>query len=87
MKGTKNQIRNEFEENLNGLRICDYITRDEQEDIMDSFDEWAEEAKNGDTYYYYGNEYTVEDEEDEEDEEDDEEDSDDSSQKSRMLNQ
>jgi hypothetical protein len=54
------ELRNELEEYLNGLRMTDHITRDEQSGILDDFDKWAEEASIGDTYFYNGREYTLE---------------------------
>jgi hypothetical protein len=60
----KGELRDELEEYLNGLRICDYITRSEQSDILNDFDTWAETAKIGDTYFYDCNEYTLKEDED-----------------------
>jgi len=59
MNGTIYELKDELEEYLNGLRICDYITRPEQYEILDDFDEWASTATIGDTYYYDGNSYTI----------------------------
>ena len=56
----EDELRDELEEYLNGLCICDCITRNEQSDILDDFDTWTETAKIGDTYFYDGNEYTLE---------------------------
>ena len=53
-------IREELEEYLYGLVICDYITRKEKSEILDDFNKWAKDAKYGDTYYYDDQEYTLE---------------------------
>lgn len=57
-------LRDELDEYLHGLCICDYITRNEQSDVLDDFDAWVETAKIGDTYFYDGDEYTLEEDED-----------------------
>ena len=53
------ELRDKLEEYLNGLVICDYISRDKEFEVLEDFDKWAETAKAGDTYYYDGDEYTV----------------------------
>lgn len=53
------EIRGGLEAYLQGLVICDRITRDEQSEILDGFDKWSKDAKYGDTYYYDGKEYTL----------------------------
>ena len=55
----RDELREELEEYLNGLRIYDYITRKRQENIMADFDEWCKTSEIGDTYYYDGEEYTL----------------------------
>ena len=52
-------LRHEFYD-LHGYVICDYLSRDEAEAILDSFDKWAENANWGDDYVYDGNHYTLE---------------------------
>ena len=68
IRDNREELRNELEEYLNGLRICDDISRNEQYSILDDFDQWCKTATIGDTYYYDDNEYTLgpEDEEDDE---------------------
>lgn len=56
---SKEELREELEEQLRGNCICDFITRREMMSILDDFDKWAEDASNGDTYYYDGEEYTL----------------------------
>lgn len=51
------QLREELEEYLDGMRICDDITRKEESEILDDFDEWAKTAQNGDIYFYDGLRY------------------------------
>lgn len=60
-----NELHDELEEYLNGLRICDDITRNEQEEILDDFDKWCETAQIGDTYCYDGQRYTLAEADDE----------------------
>jgi hypothetical protein len=71
--GTDNrdELRNSLDEYLNGLRICDYITRDEQERVLDDFDTWCKTTKIGDTYFYDEQQYTLAESHDDSDEEDD----------------
>lgn len=58
-------IREKMEEDLNGLCICDYLTREDCEEYLENFDSWAETAKPGDTYracdfsYTYIPEYEI----------------------------
>ena len=68
MDGTISELRDSLEEYLHGLVICDYISRDEEDEVLNDFDSWAQTANIGDTYYYDDNSYTVSnfDEEDEE---------------------
>lgn len=53
------ELREELEEDLNGLCICDYISKKDVYEYLDDFDEWSETAKSGDTYYAQGFSYTV----------------------------
>ena len=71
--GTDNrdELRNDLDEYLNGLRICDYITRDEQGRVLDDFDTWCETAKIGDTYFYDAQQYTLAESHDDSDDEED----------------
>ena len=62
------EILDEMEDILRGECACDFITKEEMMDILDSVDEWLENAKPGDVYCYGNNEFILEaDEEDEED--------------------
>lgn len=54
------ELRDSLEDDLHGYVICDYLLRDETEDILDDFDEWAENADWGDDYVYDENYYTLE---------------------------
>lgn len=63
----RDELRNNLDEYLNGLRICDHITRDEQNGILDDFDAWCETAKIGDTYVYDEQRYTLAESHDEDD--------------------
>lgn len=56
------ELREQLEEYLQGLVVCDDITREEQGEVLDDFDNWAETAEYGDTYYYDDEEYTIESE-------------------------
>lgn len=62
MNGTVSELRNELEEALRGDCSCDYITKQEWMDTMEDFDRWAEKAENGESYYYNGSSYTLEEE-------------------------
>ena len=53
------ELREELEEYLHGLVICDYITKEDENEVLDDFDNWAEKASPGDTYYYDGESYTL----------------------------
>lgn len=53
------ELREQLEEYLHGLVICDDITRDEESDVLDNFDNWAKDAEYGDTYCYDGIDYTL----------------------------
>lgn len=66
----RDELRDDLNEYLNGLRICDYITRDEQERVLDDFDSWCKTAKIGDTYLYDGQQYTLAESQDDSDEDD-----------------
>lgn len=50
-------LRKDLEEDLNGLRICDYISRKDLNNYLKHFDEWSKTAKIGDAYYAQGFEY------------------------------
>lgn len=54
------ELRDSLKDDLHGYVICDYLSRDEAEDILDDFDEWAENADWGDDYVYDENYYTLE---------------------------
>lgn len=54
------KLYGKLEDDLHGYVICDYLSRDEAEDILDSFDKWAENANWSDDYVYDGNHYTLE---------------------------
>lgn len=51
--------KQELEDYLQGLAICDYITKYDMVAVLEDFDEWAKKAKLGDTYTYNGMEYTL----------------------------
>lgn len=53
------KLKEELDEYLHGLVICDYITRNEQSEILNDFDNWSSTAEYGDTYYHDGREYTL----------------------------
>jgi hypothetical protein len=53
------ELRCDLEEDLHGYVICDYLSRDDVDDILDSFDRWAETAGWGDNYVYDGKSYTL----------------------------
>lgn len=53
-------IREELEEYLQGLVINDYITRQEQIEVIDNFNNWAKDAQYGDVYYYDEEKYIME---------------------------
>ena len=61
MDGTISELRDSLEEYLHGLVICDYISRSEENEVLDDFDFWAQTADIGDTYYYDNDSYTVSD--------------------------
>lgn len=54
------ELRCNLEEDLHGYVICDYLSRDDVDNILESFDEWAETADWGDDYVYDENYYTLE---------------------------
>lgn len=54
------ELHGRLEDDLHGYVICDYLSRDEAEDILDSFDQWAENVDWGDDYVYNENHYTLE---------------------------
>lgn len=54
------ELHGRLEDDLHGYVICDYLSRDEAEDILDSFDQWAKNADWGDDYVYNENHYTLE---------------------------
>lgn len=54
------ELRCNLEEDLHGYVICDYLSRDDADNILESFDEWAETADWGDDYVYDENYYTLE---------------------------
>ena len=54
------KLYGKLEDDLHGYVICDYLSRDEAEAILDSFDKWAENTNWGDDYVYDGNHYTLE---------------------------
>ena len=54
------KLYGKLEDDLHGYVICDYLSRDEAEDVLNSFDKWAENANWGDDYVYDGNHYTLE---------------------------
>jgi len=54
----KSEIREELDQYLYGLVICDYITRKEQAAVLKDFDKWVKTAEDGEAYYYDGNPYT-----------------------------
>lgn len=54
------ELRAQLEEYLHGLVICDDITRDDEEDVLDNFDNWAKEANYCDIYQYDDIDYTLE---------------------------
>ncbi len=58
------EILEELEEYLNGLRICGYLNRKEQQEIMDDCEEWLKTAKPGDVYCYDGIDYELADDSD-----------------------
>ncbi len=62
----REDLREELEEYLQGLVICDDISKDDKYEILDDFDNWCVTAKDGDTYYYDAMEFTLEVEEDRE---------------------
>lgn len=59
MKNTVESLREELEVYLNGLVVMDDITRKDQEEVLDNFDEWAKTATIGDSYYYDNEVYTI----------------------------
>lgn len=54
------ELREKLHEDLNGLCICDYISKREVYEYLDDFDKWSETAKSGDTYYAQSFSYTYE---------------------------
>lgn len=54
------ELRCNLEEDLHGYVICDYLSRDDADNILESFDEWDETADWGDDYVYDENYYTLE---------------------------
>lgn len=52
-------IREELEEYLQGLVINDYITRQEEIEVIDNFNNWAKDAQYGDVYYYDEEKYIM----------------------------
>lgn len=54
------ELRCNLEEDLHGYVICNYLSRDDADNILESFDEWAETADWGDDYVYDENYYTLE---------------------------
>ncbi len=55
----RDEVRDELDEYLNGLRICDDITFEDQEEILDDFDEWCKDASIGDIYCYDSREFKL----------------------------
>lgn len=56
---TIEELREQFEEDLRGDCSCDYITKKDMMEYLEDFDEWAENALNGEAYYYSDNEYIM----------------------------
>lgn len=56
---TKDEIKNQLEEDLRGDCCCDYITKKEMMEYLDDLDKWLETAKNGDVYFYDGQGYEL----------------------------
>ncbi len=52
-------LRHQFEDYLNGLRIMDDISRDEEGELLEDFDRWADSAQAGESYYYDAQVYTL----------------------------
>lgn len=52
-------LRCDLEEDLHGYVICDYLSRDNVDDILENFDQWTENANWGDNYVYDGKSYTL----------------------------
>ena len=52
LKFAKENTRYELEEYLNGIRICNYITKEQESEILNDFDKWSKTAKYNDVYYY-----------------------------------
>lgn len=65
MKDVISDLRLELEGDLQGLVACDYITRQDEAEVLEDFDNWAETAGWNDTYYYDESDYVVKKPEDE----------------------
>ena len=52
-------IQEELEKYLQGLVINDYITRQEQIEVIDNFNNWAKDAQYCDVYYYDEEKYIM----------------------------
>ena len=52
------QEKADLMEYLHGLVISDYITRDEEEEILEDYDRWNQNELNEEFYLYDGNEYS-----------------------------
>ena len=64
---TTDEILVEMEDILRGECVCDYITKDEMMDILDSVEEWLKTAKSGDVYCYGDNKFVLKADKDDED--------------------
>ena len=53
-------LQMELEEYLDGLVICDDITRKERSEVLEDFCEWAKTAQYGDVYTYDDEMYELE---------------------------
>lgn len=51
-------LREQLEEDMRGLCMCDYITKQDKINYLNDFDEWSKTAKNGDTYFAQEFSYT-----------------------------
>ena len=59
MAKTIESLREELEVYTQGLVVMDDISRKEQEQVLEDFDEWAKKATIGDSYYYDNEVYTI----------------------------
>jgi hypothetical protein len=59
LEESKDDLREQIEDDLRGDCSCDFITKEEMVETLDDFENWLETAKLGDIYYYDDNAYEL----------------------------